>query len=66
MSQTRWVLLELEVSDEKVKATEEELQRKFISVEEFIEWEVQWLNEGFDTVSIIEITSELDHNVFEE
>lgn len=66
MSQTRWVLLEVEVSDEKVNATEEELQRKFISVDEFIEWEVQWLNESFDSVSILEITSELDHNVFEE
>ena len=66
MSQTRWVLLELEVSDEKVKATEEELQRKFDSVEEFIEWEVQWLTESFDTVSILEITDEFDHKAFEE
>jgi len=66
MSQTRWVLLELEVSDEKVKATEEELQRKFDSVEEFIEWEVQWLAESFDTVSILEITDEFDHKAFEE
>lgn len=65
MTQTRWVLLELVVGDEKVKATGEEVGRNFDSVEEYIDWEIQWLVDSFDSVSILEICDELNHDVFE-
>ena len=39
--------------------------RNFDSVEEYIDWEIQWLVDSFDSVSILEICDELNHDVFE-
>lgn len=45
----RWVLLEVEMNDGDVEAAE----LVDGSIEEYINKEIDWLNESFDTVSIL-------------
>lgn len=54
MTQTRWVLLKVEV-DEEVQ-----------EVEEYIEKELAWLNDSFSSVEVLEIMNEYEENVMEE
>lgn len=49
MTQERWVLLKVEMSDGDVEAAE----LVDGSIEEYINKEVDWLNESFDTVSVL-------------
>ena len=47
-TQKRWVLLEVEINDEDIEVAE------FIgSIESYINNEVYWLKESFDTVSVL-------------
>lgn len=62
MTQIRWVLLEIELEDGEVE------QAKGVdgSVDEYIRNEIDWLNDSFSSVKIIEITDENDHSFLEE
>ncbi len=61
MLQTRWVLLKVTLNDGQV----EQADLVDGGIEEFIAKEIEWLDESFDTVSILEITDEFDHKAFE-
>ena len=55
----RWVLLALELNEGEVE------QAELIdgSVEEYIERELHWLTDSFDTVSVLWITDNYEPNV---
>lgn len=55
----RWVLLELELNEGEVE------QAELIdgSVEEYIEKELHWLTDSFDTVSVLWIADNYESNV---
>lgn len=62
MTQIRWAVIKFTLGD----GDAEQAELVDGSVEEYIREEVEWLNDSFADVEVIEISNEYDENIGEE
>jgi len=59
MTQTRWVVLKIEIGDGDAE------QAKLVdgTIEQYIRRELDWLNDSFTSVEVLEISDEYDGSI---